>query len=57
MHKSCIHIGCMNHISNGLVQKMVEDIKINFFFPKYDQWVSIQIVTYELNKVHEMGVR
>ena len=32
MHKSCIHIECMNHISNGLVQKMVEDIKIIFFF-------------------------
>ena len=50
-----MRIGCVNHISNYLVKKMVNDIKKQFFF-SIISGISIRIVICKLNKVHEMSV-
>ena len=34
MHKLYVHIGCVNHVSNGLIKKKVENVKTIFFFQK-----------------------
>lgn len=34
MHKLYVHIGCVNHVSNGLVKKEWKTEKHNFFFQK-----------------------
>ena len=34
MHKLYVHIGCVNHVSNCLIQKRVENAKTIFFFSK-----------------------
>ena len=45
-----------NHISNVLVEKMVDDLESKIF-PKYTIGESIGISMYELNKVHNICVQ
>ena len=48
---------CVNHVSNGLVEKMVDDLG-SIFFPQTSLLgKSIGIFIWELNKVHNMGVQ
>ena len=48
---------CVNHVFNGLVEKMVDDLgqkknSLNIIIGK-----NIGIFIWELNKVHDIGVR
>ena len=43
-----------NHISNGLVEKMVDDLRSSFFSPNIIIGESIGISIPELNKVHDI---
>ena len=43
-----------NHISNGLVEKMVDDLMSNFFPSNIIIGESIGIFMWELNKVHDI---
>ena len=43
-----------NHISNGLVEKMVDDLMSTFFSPNIIIGESIGISMRELNKVHDI---
>ena len=43
-----------NHISNGLVEKMVDDLMSNFFSPNIIIGESIGFSIRELNKVHDI---
>ena len=45
----------VNHISNGLTEKMMDELEL-IFFPKHHYWESIGISMWELNKVHDMGM-
>ena len=46
-----------NHISNGLVEKMVDDLMSKKFSPNIIIGESIRISMQELNKVHDIGVQ
>ena len=48
---------CVNHVSNGLVGKMVDDLRSIFFSSNIITKESIEISMWELNKVYEMGVQ
>ena len=43
-----------NHISNGLVEKMVDDLRSKFFSPNIIIGESIGISMWKLNKVHDI---
>ena len=45
----------VNHISNGLAEKMVDELGL-FFSPNIITRESIGISMCELNKVHDMGM-
>ena len=47
---------CVNHISNGLTEKMVDELGL-IFFPKHHYWESIGISILKLNKVHDMSMQ
>ena len=48
---------CVNHISNGLAEKMVDELWLNFFPQRSLLEKNIEISMWELNKVHNMGVQ
>ena len=52
----CPHT-CVNHISNGLAKKMVDELGLNFFSPNIIIIESIGISMWELNKVHDIGTQ
>ena len=45
---------CVDHISNGLTEKMMDELGL-IFFPQ--TWESIGISMWELNKVHDMSMQ
>ena len=47
---------CVNHISNGLTEKMMDELEL-IFFPKHHYWESIGIYMWELNKMHNMSMQ
>ena len=51
----CPHT-CVNHISNGLVEKMVDELGLNFF-PQTSLLGKISEFLCELNKVYDMGMQ
>ena len=46
-----------NHISNGLVEKMVDDLRSKKISPYIIIGESIEISMWELNKVHDICVQ
>ena len=46
-----------NHISNDLVEKMVDDLRSIFFSPNIIIGENIAIFILELNKVHDICVQ
>ena len=48
---------CVNHISNGLAEKMVDELGLNFFSLNIITGESIGISMWELNKVHDVGMQ
>ena len=48
---------CINHIFNGLVKKMVDDLGSIFFSPNIIIGENIRISMWELNKMHDIGVQ
>ena len=47
---------CINHIFNGLVKKMVDDLG-SIFFPQISLLGKILEFSYELNKMHDIGIQ
>ena len=45
---------CVNYISNGLVEKMVDELGLIFFFSNIITGKSIKISMWKLNKVHDI---
>ena len=47
----------INFISNGLTNKMVDELWLNFFSPNIITKKSIESFMWKLNKVHDIGVQ
>ena len=47
---------CTNHVSNGLVEKILDDLRSIFFSLNIIVGESIGISMWELNKVYDMSV-
>ena len=47
----------INIISNGLANKMVDELELNFFSPNISTKESIGISMWKLNKLHDMGMQ
>ena len=47
----------INLISNGLANKMVDELGLIFFFPNIITKESIKISMWKLNKFHNMGMK
>ena len=47
----------INLISNGLADKMVDELGLIFFFPNIITKESIKISMWKLNKFHNMGMK
>ena len=47
---------CVNHISNDLVEKMMDELGLNFF-PQTSLLGKVSEFICELNKVHDMGMQ
>ena len=47
----------INLISNGLADKMMEELGLNFFPPNIITKESIGISMWKLNKLHDMGMQ
>ena len=47
----------INLISNGLTDKMVDELRLNFFSPNIITKESIGISMWKLNKLHNMGLQ
>ena len=47
----------INIISNGLANKMVDELGLIFFFPNIITKESIKISMWKLNKFHNMGMK
>ena len=47
----------INLISNGLADKMVDGLGLNFFSPNIITKESIGISMWKLNKLHDMGMQ
>ena len=52
-----VHVGVFNHISNDLVEKMVDDLRSKIFSPNIIIWKNIGISMRELNKLHDIYVQ
>ena len=48
---------CLNYVSNGLVEKMVDDLRSKKISPNIIIGESIGIFMWELNKVHDIYVQ
>ena len=48
---------CVNHVFNSLVEKIMDDLGLNFFPQRSLLEKNIEISMWELNKVHNMGVQ
>ena len=53
----CVNIGVFNHISNSLIEKMVDDLEYKKKILKYHYQESIGIFICELNKVHNICIQ
>ena len=47
----------INLISNGLANKMVDELWLNFFSPNIITKKSIEIFMWKLNKLHDVGMQ
>ena len=47
----------INLISNGLANKMVDELGLNFFSPNIITKKSIEISMWKLNKLHDIGMQ
>ena len=47
----------INLISNGLAEKMVDELRLKFFSPNIITRESIRISMWKLNKLHDMGMQ
>ena len=47
----------INLIYNGLIDKIVDELKLNFFSPNIITKESIRISMWKLNKLHDMGMQ
>ena len=47
----------INFISNGLAEKMVDELELKFFSPNIIARESIGISMWKLNKLHGMGMQ
>ena len=47
----------VNHIFNGLVEKMMDDLGSNFLFPNNIIGESIEIFMWKLNKVYDICIQ
>ena len=47
----------INLISNGLANKTVDELRLNFFSPNIITKKSIEIFMWKLNKLHDMGMQ
>ena len=55
--KLCVHVYILNLISNGLADKMVDELGLIFFSPNIITEESIGISMWKLNKLHDMGMQ
>ena len=47
----------INFISNGLAEKMVDELELKFFSPNIIARESIRISMWKLNKLHDVGMQ
>ena len=55
--KLCVHVYILNLISNGLADKMVDELGLIFFSPNIITKESIGISMWKLNKLYDMSMQ